>query len=120
MTGRIRFSGLVALTTAVTASAKLPVFWGNAQPSDRFLDPNVFDPNLASNLTWMIQSLIVLLVSTDVIALKILSSGRGISLTFKSRHRRGLKSSRCHRGEPAAPDTPGRSSISATNSPTGP
>lgn len=56
--------------------------------SDRFLDPSVFDPNLASNLTWMIQGLIVLLVSTDLIALKILSSGRGISLSFKRRAKR--------------------------------
>ena len=53
--------------------------------SDRFLDPSVFDPNLASNLTWMIQGLIVLLVSTDLIALKILKSGRGIRVIFKRR-----------------------------------
>ena len=56
--------------------------------SDRYLDPNVFDPNLASNLTWMIQGLIVLLVSTDLIALKVLSSGRGISVAFKRRTKR--------------------------------
>jgi hypothetical protein len=56
--------------------------------SDRFLDPSVFDPNLPSNLTWMIQGLIVLLVSTDVIALKILRSGWGVSLTFKRRAKR--------------------------------
>jgi simple sugar transport system permease protein len=56
--------------------------------SDRFLDPSVFDPNLASNLTWMIQGLIVLLVSTDVIALRILSSGRGIRVMFKRRAKR--------------------------------
>ena len=56
--------------------------------SDRFLDPSVFDPNLASTLTWMIQGLIVLLVSTDLIALKILSSGRGISRTCKRRGKR--------------------------------
>jgi general nucleoside transport system permease protein len=53
--------------------------------SDRFLDPSVFDPNLASNLTWMIQGLIVLLVSTDVIALKILRGGRGMGVVFKRR-----------------------------------
>jgi simple sugar transport system permease protein len=53
--------------------------------SDRFLDPKVFDPNLASNLTWMIQGLIVLLVSTDVIALRILRGGRGIGVHFKRR-----------------------------------
>jgi simple sugar transport system permease protein len=56
--------------------------------SDRYLDPNVFDPNLASNLTWMIQGLIVLLVSTDLIALKVLSSGRGIRMVFKRRAKR--------------------------------
>ncbi len=56
--------------------------------SDRYLDPTVFDPNLASNLTWMIQGLIVLLVSTDLIALKVLKSGRGISLVFKRRAKR--------------------------------
>jgi simple sugar transport system permease protein len=56
--------------------------------SDRFLDPSVFDPNLASNLTWMIQGLIVLLVSTDLIALKILKSGRGVRVIFKRRAKR--------------------------------
>ena len=53
--------------------------------SDRFLDPSVFDPNLASNLTLMIQGLIVLLVSTDLIALKVLGSGRGVRVLFKRR-----------------------------------
>jgi len=56
--------------------------------SDRFLDPSVFDPNLASNLTWMIQGLIVLLVSTDLIALRVLRSGRGVALVFRRRARR--------------------------------
>jgi simple sugar transport system permease protein len=56
--------------------------------SDRFLDPSVFDPNLASNLTWMIQGLIVLLVSTDLIALRVLRSGRGIAVHFKRRAKR--------------------------------
>jgi len=53
--------------------------------SDRFLDPSVFDPNLASNLTLMIQGLIVLLVSTDLIALRVLKSGRGIRVLFRRR-----------------------------------
>jgi general nucleoside transport system permease protein len=35
--------------------------------SVRNLDPSVFQPDLASNLTWMIQGLVVLLVSTDVL-----------------------------------------------------
>jgi simple sugar transport system permease protein len=33
----------------------------------RNLDPSVFDPALASNLTWVIQGLVVLIVSTDVL-----------------------------------------------------
>jgi simple sugar transport system permease protein len=53
--------------------------------SDRFLDPSVFDPNLASNLTWMIQGLVVLLVSTDLIALRVLRSGRGAALVVRRR-----------------------------------
>jgi general nucleoside transport system permease protein len=46
--------------------------------SQRNLDPSIFDPSLASNLTLMIQGLIVLMVSTDVIALRILRRGRGL------------------------------------------
>jgi simple sugar transport system permease protein len=61
--------------------------------SERNLDPTVFDPNLAQYLTYMIQGLIVLLVSTDLIALRVLRSGRGIAV--------GLR-----RGKPANPDTP--------------
>jgi general nucleoside transport system permease protein len=37
--------------------------------SGRTLDPTVFDPALATNLTSMIQGLVVLFVSTDVIVL---------------------------------------------------
>jgi simple sugar transport system permease protein len=40
--------------------------------SQRNLDPSIFDPSLASNLTLIIQGLVVLIVSTDVIALRIL------------------------------------------------
>jgi simple sugar transport system permease protein len=35
--------------------------------SVRNLDPSVFDPALATNLTWVIQGLVVLIVSTDVL-----------------------------------------------------
>jgi ABC-type uncharacterized transport system permease subunit len=35
--------------------------------SVRNLDPNVFPPELASNVTWIIQGLVVLLVSADVL-----------------------------------------------------
>ncbi|HWF75187.1 MAG TPA: ABC transporter permease [Solirubrobacteraceae bacterium] len=62
--------------------------------SERNLDPTVFDPNLAQYLTYMIQGLIVLLVSTDLIALRVLRSGRGIAV--------GLRRRRPDRAEAAA------------------
>ena len=46
--------------------------------SQRNLDPSIFEPSLATNLTLMIQGLIVLMVSTDMIALRILRHGRGL------------------------------------------
>jgi ABC-type uncharacterized transport system permease subunit len=55
--------------------------------SQRNLDPTVFDPNLAQYLTYMIQGLIVLLVSTDVIALRVLRSGRGIAVGLRGKPR---------------------------------
>jgi simple sugar transport system permease protein len=48
--------------------------------SQRNLDPSIFDPSLAQNLTLMIQGLIVLIVSTDVIALRILRRGGSLML----------------------------------------
>jgi simple sugar transport system permease protein len=55
--------------------------------SERNLDPTVFDPNLAQYLTYMIQGLIVLLVSTEVIALRVLKSGRGIAVSLRRKPR---------------------------------
>ena len=55
--------------------------------SQRNLDPTVFDPNLAQYLTYMIQGLIVLLVSTDVIALRVLKGGRGIAVGLRRKPR---------------------------------
>ncbi len=86
----VGFLGIaVALLGRNTASGTVAaaLLFGALQTgtSDRFLDPSVFDPNLASNLTLMIQGLIVLLVSTDVIALKVLRGGRGIGVAFKRR-----------------------------------
>ena len=48
--------------------------------SDRNLNPQVFDPTLAQYLTYMIEGLIVLLVSTDLIALRLIKGGRRISV----------------------------------------
>ncbi len=40
--------------------------------SVRNLDPTVFEPQLATNLTYMIQGLVVLLISTDVLVVYLL------------------------------------------------
>ena len=46
--------------------------------SQRNLDPTIFEPELASNLTLIIQGLVVLIVSADVIVLTMLRGGRGL------------------------------------------
>jgi simple sugar transport system permease protein len=46
--------------------------------SQRNLDPAIFEPELASNLTTIIQGLVVLFVSADVLVIAILRSGRRI------------------------------------------
>ena len=45
--------------------------------SQRNLDPTIFEPELASNLTFIIQGLVVLVVSADVLVLGALRRGRG-------------------------------------------
>jgi general nucleoside transport system permease protein len=44
--------------------------------STRNLDPEIFRPELATNLTWMIQGLVVLFVGADVLILTLLGLGR--------------------------------------------
>ena len=44
--------------------------------SQRNLDPTIFEPSLAFNLTLVIQGLVVLLVSADVLVLSLLRRGR--------------------------------------------
>jgi general nucleoside transport system permease protein len=46
--------------------------------SQRNLDPSIFEPELAINLTYIIQGLVVLLVSADVLVLSLLRRGRGL------------------------------------------
>jgi general nucleoside transport system permease protein len=46
--------------------------------SQRNLDPTIFEPELASNLTFIIQGLVVLIVSADVIVLTMVRRGRRI------------------------------------------
>jgi simple sugar transport system permease protein len=44
--------------------------------SGRSLDPSVFEPQLATNLTYMIQGLVVLLISTDVLVVYLMRRRR--------------------------------------------
>jgi simple sugar transport system permease protein len=53
--------------------------------SSRNLNPGVFDPTLAQYLTFMIEGLVVLLVSTDLITLRILKGGRRIRIRWRGR-----------------------------------
>ncbi len=46
--------------------------------SQRNLDPTIFEPSLASNLTYIIQGLVILIVSAEVLVLGLLRSGRGV------------------------------------------
>jgi general nucleoside transport system permease protein len=46
--------------------------------SQRNLDPTVFDPSLASNLTFVIQGLVILIVSADLIVLTLMARARGL------------------------------------------
>jgi general nucleoside transport system permease protein len=68
--GRNTASGTVAAALLFGA-----LFSGTSQ---RNLDPTVFEPELAANLTYILQGLVVLLVSADVLVLRLLRRGRGI------------------------------------------
>jgi ABC-type uncharacterized transport system permease subunit len=46
--------------------------------SQRNLDPTIFEPSLAKNLTFIIQGLVILIVSADVLVLTLLRRGRGL------------------------------------------
>ena len=46
--------------------------------SQRNLDPTIFEPSLASNLTYIIQGLVILIVSADVLVLALARRGRGV------------------------------------------
>jgi len=83
LTSDIGFLGIaVALLGRNTASGTVAaaLLFGalKSGTSQRNLDPSIFDPSLATNLTLIIQGLIVLIVSTDVIALRLLRHARGL------------------------------------------
>jgi general nucleoside transport system permease protein len=86
--GEIGFLGIaVALlgrNTAVGTLAAALLFGAlKSGTSQRNLDPSIFEPELAINLTLIIQGLVVLIVSADVLVLSALRRGRG--LVFRRR-----------------------------------
>ena len=53
----------------------------------RNLDPTVFQPELASNLTTIIQGLVVLFVSADVLVVSILAAAAALPRRRAARRR---------------------------------
>ncbi len=70
--------------------------------SVRNLNPQVFDPQLAGNLTLMIEGLVVLLVSTDLIAVRLL----GLPSRLKWGQRRTTDDPTVQVGDDAAGELP--------------
>jgi general nucleoside transport system permease protein len=70
---------LLGRNTAIgTVAAALLIGALLSGTSQRNLDPTIFEPSLASNLTYIIQGLVILIVSADVIVLTLLRRGRGL------------------------------------------
>jgi ABC-type uncharacterized transport system permease subunit len=70
---------LLGRNTAIGTVAAALMFGGLLSgTSQRNLDPTIFQPELASNLTFIIQGLVVLIVSADVLVLGLLRRGRGL------------------------------------------
>ncbi len=64
---------LLGRNTAVGVLLSALLFGGLIQgTSGTSLDPTVFEPALAANLTYIIQGLVVLLISTDVLVVYLL------------------------------------------------
>jgi simple sugar transport system permease protein len=81
--GTVGFTGIaVALLGRNTASGTVAaaLLWGAlvSGTSQRNLDPTIFEPDLAFNLTTIIQGLVVLFVSADVVVLTLLRRGQGL------------------------------------------
>jgi general nucleoside transport system permease protein len=80
-TGQLGFVGIaVALLGRNTAVGVLfsALLFGAlvTGTSSRNLDPEIFQPELATNLTWMIQGLVVLFVGADIIVLWLIARAR--------------------------------------------
>ncbi|HUK44317.1 MAG TPA: ABC transporter permease [Gaiellaceae bacterium] len=67
---------LLGRNTAVGVGVSAFLFGGLLYGTTRGLNPNVFDPGLAGNLTSMIQGLIVLFVGADILILYVWNARR--------------------------------------------
>jgi simple sugar transport system permease protein len=64
---------LLGRNTAIGVGLSALLFGGLITgTSNRYLDPSIFEPALATNLTYMIQGMVVLFVSTDVLVVYLL------------------------------------------------
>jgi general nucleoside transport system permease protein len=70
---------LLGRNTAIGTVAAALLFGGLLSgTSQRNLDPSIFEPELAANLTTIIQGLVVLVVSADVLVVTLLRRARGL------------------------------------------
>ena len=70
---------LLGRNTAIGTVAAALLFGGLLSgTSQRNLDPSIFEPELAQNLTTIIQGLVVLFVSADVLVLALIRRARGL------------------------------------------
>jgi simple sugar transport system permease protein len=70
---------LLGRNTAIGTAAAALLFGALISgTSQRNLDPTIFEPSLASNLTLIIQGLVILIVSADVIVLGLMARARGV------------------------------------------
>lgn len=71
---------LLGRNTAIGTGVAAFLFGGLLYGTTRGLNPNVFDPSLAGNLTSMIQGLIVLFVGADILILYVWNARRKAKL----------------------------------------
>jgi ABC-type uncharacterized transport system permease subunit len=71
---------LLGRNTALGTGIAAFLFGGLLYGTTRGLNPNVFDPGLATNLTSMIQGLVVLFVGIDIFILYIWNARRKVRI----------------------------------------
>jgi general nucleoside transport system permease protein len=99
---------LLGRNTAVGTAAAALLFGALISgTSQRNLDPTIFEPELATNLTYIIQGLVVLVVSADVLVLGLWRRGRNVVRGGRGRGSPPAGVSAGAMGTPPQPPTPG-------------